>query len=893
MRGNLQLLICSALLCAAGLGGLGAVVPDLAQVEGIDKYPGSEAGKRLLQENGFVVEPMFSNQIFTIYKDGILPYYIDTSAALPHYATADSVHNTFHVIFEKQLRNLETGMRQRVLTLTQGLLALLQKDASPEAQFACDYFRVADYLLRDASPGLFERRVSAELNLIYAASGVADSPLFGYRMDYSQFKPRGFYTETPELRAFFRAMSWYGNSAFRLWSSQETAIACLIARTLGADAKLVDLWNSIDRVYTGFLGSCDDLTPIEYAAALASGERPEVALAKLRNPRINSMVLSPGTMVDWQQQTKGMRFLGKRYLIDSEVFMNLTAPKVPGRGFPTGLDMMAANGSTRARELALASPSAATPEYAPALDGATSLAGQARKADPPTHYSAFLKVLDSLAQPPVSNAPAFAKTPAYADKNLMTSLAAWSCERHAWALQAKQPAIYAGYEPPKCLQGYVEPNPVFFDSMHDLIAITTRLLKEVPGCDTAKLDELDKVVLLLREMVNKELAEIPFDAGEDSFLTRYYERMGDLQDFPTMGADVKTFPHMGLIIDAHSEMLSQQCLEVATGDAMPIYVAVQYGGKWYLCIGGVYSYYEFTQPIQHRLTDDEWRSGKAIQTMKEPPALPAWTSSFVVTPNASTAAERAATVAAAIEEMRQGKESFLAERCFDPELNAYLEQAVKPGGELVGKQNHVWALELGAKRLGHKMAPTLFEFVRTAPLNSTATGSRFAAELSVGRVVMILKEVVSVDDFATITALLKDDPERGKAALWAIDRPFDKRVADYLFDIASTNRDPEIRQSATRGLARIAGKDQTRKVLGLIRRASPRDQDFLFEFICGAWYPQPYAEEERFPSESTISEQEAMRQELKEALASFIKANRNEQNETYPSRLQKLLSDFR
>lgn len=70
-----------------------------------------------------------------------------------------------------------------------------------------------------------------------------------------------------------------------------------------------------------------------------------------------------------------------------------------------------------------------------------------------------------------------------------------------------------------------------------------------------------------------------------------------------------------------------EVLEVATGYIDRIFVVVPIEGEMQVAQGGVYSYYEFTQPRAERLTDEAWRErlGGA-----QAPDLPAWASSFVL-----------------------------------------------------------------------------------------------------------------------------------------------------------------------------------------------------------------------------------------------------------------------
>ena len=63
-------------------------------------------------------------------------------------------------------------------------------------------------------------------------------------------------------------------------------------------------------------------------------------------------------------------------------------------------------------------------------------------------------------------------------------------------------------------------------------------------------------------------------------------------------------------------------LEVGTGyvDQILVLVPDDQGG-FAVAEGGVYSYYEFTQPVSDRLTDEAWRS---MLTSGEAPSRPAW-----------------------------------------------------------------------------------------------------------------------------------------------------------------------------------------------------------------------------------------------------------------------------
>jgi hypothetical protein len=842
-------LICAWALCLAlpaSARGAEDVIPDLKKVRGIEDFDGPDSARALLKRNGFVAVPRFRHRIFSPY----------VHSRLPHYVTADSVHRTFHVIFEEELKRVETAFAGDLAGLTAAMAADLDrrsraKDLAPQevtdARASVEFFLVARALLDEqeaerlrAAPVQPADRVAAEMRLILAAQGPAPSPLFGYAIDYSQFEPRGFYTETPVLRRYFRAMSWYGNAAFRLESDRETRMAAGIAGALAGNKEAADIWRRMDRLYSHFVAPQDDLTPLEYAgvvAELPAQSAPEDFLAAfrkkaagLRDPKINSMVLTPAEMPNWVGRVKGMRFLGKRYIPDSEVFMELTDPRVAGRGFPTGLDLMAANGSARARRMAEATPDAKLPGYA---EGAARSAGrlaELKRAEAPSHYVEFLKLAETLTAPADARAPAFARTEAYADKNLTAALAAWASMRHTWQLHAKQSMICAGMgEEQEILPGYVEPNPAFFAQTRKLIRRTVEILKPVKGVQVERLEKLDELVGKLGAMVDKELAGKPFSAEEKGLLHGYGETIGELQGFDFNEDADSSYPWMALAADVHSEMLTGQCLQVATGGAMPIYVAVEHKGQWQLLVGGVYSYYELRRPVAERLSDEEWR--RVWDNGRVPP-LPGWTASYVAGFDAK----------ALIARVRKGEMAGDLRNVNDPEIDAYLWKALSAGGELEGKDNYNWALRMATGKLGRKMVPRLLEVLREGEVGRQVEAKQGDNTVSYYRfgpahgAASALAMVAGETEVPALTVLALG-PDGGRAGL-AVDvagAMREKCAEGLLLAVARKSRAPALRESALRYLGWRASKDVTGELIALWPQLDAELRRGLIEALATIW----------------------------------------------------------
>jgi hypothetical protein len=229
------------------------------------------------------------------------------------------------------------------------------------------YFCVAGKLLDEtfAVPSEVQDLVEEELELIEKHEGFSPSPIFGYKEDYSQYVPRGHYTRSETLKKYFRAMMWYGRIMFRLKSEEETLQALYIVKAI-EDTGTLELWDRIYEPTVFFVGKTDDLSISEYDALAREVFGEHFALSdlqdeemlsqfiekawELQDPRINSAWVNPTEEVE--EETKGFRFMGQRFIPDSYMFQQLVYDKVGTlsnpRSFPKGLDIMAVLGSDRA-----------------------------------------------------------------------------------------------------------------------------------------------------------------------------------------------------------------------------------------------------------------------------------------------------------------------------------------------------------------------------------------------------------------------------------------------------------------------------------------------------------------------------------------------------------------
>jgi len=373
---------------------------DLTSIENINdiysRFYLDERQKNILSGNGFVViDYGFENDIIQPYNEMKL-------ADIPIFVTSDTLLHLYHIQFDEILKGIEEReFFDKILNLSKALF-----DKSIENYQNCidinlkeasrrniAYFGIGLSLLQTPTdgyngsediktvdfsiPSYVKDEVEREVAFIESRNGFQDSPLFFYREDYSQYKPRGHYTQSEKLKRYFKAMMWYGRMSFLMKGGDphcqycdfliseddakiQTIQASLIATALPSvtidDESIENIWTRLYKVTSFFVGTADDLTPYEYldcikdvfgsefnATNLVNDSKIlklKVELLQLRNPKIYGgtggiVILKPPgvpfTIEDLNEtldKTKGMRLMGQRFIPDSYMFQQLVFPAV-------------------------------------------------------------------------------------------------------------------------------------------------------------------------------------------------------------------------------------------------------------------------------------------------------------------------------------------------------------------------------------------------------------------------------------------------------------------------------------------------------------------------------------------------------------------------------------
>jgi hypothetical protein len=638
------------------------VEPDLSNIINLESFSYlSEEARSAIAENYFVAIPSGGRMFADMYQ-------LNYDYEYPSFVTSDSVLHAYHVLFDVALKRIEEAhFMNHIGNLSRHMVdvSLNQyRQLSDEMWKTCAkknaaFFSVAAKLHDPdwAVPAVVEEWVDDVIAQINAAQGFNRAWFMEQELDFTQFTPRGHYTRTETLKRFFKTMIWLARVAFRLEPSddwlpiqqnrekgkRETAQAILMTMAFEQPSSLfvdqttpMKLWQEIYETTSFFVSTSDDLTPEDYLSIVEEVYDNENNLTELcnmeklgifiatakecRSPRIVSGWLWEGVSIN---ATKGLRFMGQRFVPDSYLFSQLTHDEVPYRTLPKGLDVMAVLDSNRAWEL-LDDEKTYT-NYIQQINMLKEEYGNLNLSQwTQSLYWAWLYSFETLLKEPAEGHPSFMLNTPWLDKQLTTCLGTWTELRHDTILYVKQSysRIYGSTHPPP---GYVEPVPEFYAKLASLCKMMIDGLVRRGLILDEIFDKLGRLHSLLREfqtISEKELSGVPLNATEWETLRNIGDVLADIEGTYDEGG------RAALIADVHTDTNNKVVLEEATGNPMAIYVAVPTEeGEVFLARGAMFSHYEFAWPMDDRLTDEAWQE---LLDSDDAPEMAGWMGSFVL-----------------------------------------------------------------------------------------------------------------------------------------------------------------------------------------------------------------------------------------------------------------------
>jgi len=595
----------------------------------------------LIHQNGFaIVQPKTSSPLNLFTRSDFVSTYtlLADSRNIP-FVTTDTGFYLYHTLFDETLRDIE---ERKFIPDINSLTAALLNDAFQQyEQFQDDlkeaarrniaYLSVAQKLLTPNSsvPELVNDIVISELAKIEAHGGFNSSDIFIYDEDYSQYVPRGHYRRNDALKRYFKTMMWYGRMAFLLRggpegliSQHDANIQTLQSFLLAVSLKNIkigeknglDIWEGLYTVTSFCVGMANDLTPYDYIWALDHVFEDSLVLSDLKDtnnllklkeklallpsPKIyggigNIVLAGPITNESLNEvldKSKGMRFMGRRFVPDSYMFQHLVFPEVGSylgdskslpftagqngnRVYIRGLDLMALLGSDEAQKILDDEGDTNYRNYKQKFHelknelDSLSLNGWNKNL-----YWSLLYCLRALLKEFPEGYPEFMRTQAWNRRQLNMALASWTQLRRDTILYTEQ-----GYPPPPAGRlptpppGYVEPNLLFWGRLLSLTRMTSQGFDSL-GVLTPKtrqrFTELDKLLQQVLDISGRQLNNNPLSLRDREFFKKLSSRLKLIVKDVRGQCLTTTF-----VVDVHTNPLENKVVEEAIGKIDLIIVA--------------------------------------------------------------------------------------------------------------------------------------------------------------------------------------------------------------------------------------------------------------------------------------------------------------------------------
>ena len=423
-------------------------------------------------------------------------------------------------------------------------------------------------------------------------------------------------------------------------------------------ARNYEKWQEVFNPITDLIGlsddlSFDDIIPLwkkENSSDLNSyisdekNLRTFIALChqKLKPPAISGNSLLYGAHEGSKENPRppmGWRFLGQRFTYDSYIHSEVSAPRIK-RPNVMGLDVMKAFGSAVADKL-LEGDYGRFEKLKASLDELEKIFASFDSSFwSKTYYNLVLLQIKNQACFGQGSGYFFTKGALWNVKSLLASHGTWAELRHDTILYVKQSYAEMGggddMEPTYRVKplpdpvNYVEPNIPFWQGSLAAVDKLISVYKKYDLLDKESenaLTGLQEVYSKALEIALAEKEDAPISSEQNSWIRTACYTLGRLIMVHVEGNyfDDPDQLKMACIADVYTNAEENTCLEVAVGIPNRIYVPLNDGqGGKRIAVGYGFSYYEFKQSADDRLTDEKWKKMVYSQEQDVKSLRPFW-----------------------------------------------------------------------------------------------------------------------------------------------------------------------------------------------------------------------------------------------------------------------------
>lgn len=558
------------------------------------------------------VKNIWNKGIFQLYED-------NRKEGIGNYITADFLLSIHSLLIQRIM--IETEKQEAIPSLKLLLNELFDKhkeiyttNKEEPIKWNLCYLGVVKSLLDGDIPKDLPveilNEIEKEMTLIKLHKGIETSPINKVLEDYTQYIPRGYYTQTPELENYFLARLYLSRNGFFIKESKATGVdeelanrhikqARFLYEVIEKSEELKNTYNKLLEKNRFLVGEPDDLN-LFWVSGEFNGAKTvrENLYRKAKDegclPKIISIIIQPELLEEGllpSDVALTIKILPSYRTIDSHLFQNLVYDKVKDyldennpftlitagnkkvRGFPRLFDFLSAIGFQDAIEFIKEEKD---DKYIGYYENLKMIRNELKKElqKPQSIYSRNLRLISILN--------------AYGAE--VESGAGFYIEnRHKYLLYAKQ--SYTAV--PRSLEMIKERKTAYLDPYPLLYIEMAYIIEDVKEKIGILKDDLSEYVNLL-----KRLSEIGYKISNKDFLEseediKFLNDL-DLRLKKCVGG-VEGYP---VVVDLHTEPSTKTVLEAATGFEIKMKDELR---------GLNYVIYEFKVPANERLTDKEWK----------------------------------------------------------------------------------------------------------------------------------------------------------------------------------------------------------------------------------------------------------------------------------------------
>ena len=549
---------------------------DLAAIPWFDSinqhFEFTDHEKALLSKNHFMVSERLSNGS---WANAFINVY---SRDLPLFISSDFILHTLHQSYDAVLKKIEVDLLEP--NLNELLAAMIDKYSDIYSKYSTEehiipslkdvdlYLSIAYSLARDDTILPIFATQSEYYKVLNAVKSeqLTNMPLFtenrSRKLDFSQFKPRGHYTDkiyTPggkrTLENYFRAMMWLGRIDFLMtappqnpwepnWTEaelQRMQLGALIVNEVLHSCGKKDLFDTHEQIISYLVGPDDNLTPAELKQLsdnmlsspgdILDSEKYNLFVDSLNSSDdYGQKIMSNFFYVDPNTDEPGklpvsFKLLGQKFLLDSYITAEVVYDRITWEGkkihrdLPDPLDVLSVLGNENAMELM--KDEMETYHYGYKINELKELVGFYNEAFwEQSLYNVWLSSIKTLNPRATANdLPYFMQTTAWHHEKLNTQLASWAELRHDNILYGKQ--SYTGGTGCSFPYTYVEPYPELYKKIQLFAHDAAGFFGEVLGNSneiTTFFQDYAAIMINFESIATRELEGAPLNEAEITFL---------------------------------------------------------------------------------------------------------------------------------------------------------------------------------------------------------------------------------------------------------------------------------------------------------------------------------------------------------------------------------------